>query len=63
MYRSRSCKPPRGGLADMCAKVVGGGLQEDGGFPIYLVIFERGWLKQNSVKVYGGGWLTRANTV
>ena len=53
----------------MCAKVVGGGLQEVGGFPIYFFIFERGRLKQNSVKVYGGGWLTRrgwltgANTV
>ena len=32
----------QGGLADMCAKVVGGGLQEGGGFPIYFFIFERG---------------------
>ena len=36
-----SCKSPRGGLADMCAKVVGGGLQEEGGFTIYFYIFER----------------------
>ena len=40
----------------MCAKVVGGGLQEKGGgFPIYFFIFERGWLKQNSVKVDAEG--------
>ena len=26
IYRIRSCKPPGGGLADMCAQVVGGGL-------------------------------------
>ena len=52
----------------MCAKVVGGGFQEGGGFPIAFFIFERGWLKRNSVKVYRGwltrrGLLTRANTL
>ena len=30
IYRTRSCKPPRGGLAGMCTKVVGGGLHERG---------------------------------
>ena len=32
-----------------------GGLQEGGGFPIYfyMYMFERGWLKRNSVKEYG----------
>ena len=42
----------------MCKSgTAGGGLQEGGGFPIYFYIFERGWLKQNSVKVhvYGVG--------
>ena len=29
-YRTRSCKPTGGVLADMCAKVVGGGLQGEG---------------------------------
>ena len=44
--------------ADMRAKVVRGGLQKGGGFPINFCIFERGWLKQNSVKVpYMGGGL------
>ena len=38
-----------GGLADMCAQVVGSG------FPINFFIFERGWLIHNSVKVYRGG--------
>ena len=42
MYRTRSCKPPRGGLAGKCAKVVGGGLHEWGGSTIYAFIFERG---------------------
>ena len=26
----------------MCAKVIGGGLQEGGGFPIYFFIFQKG---------------------
>ena len=38
----------------MCAKNGRGGLQEEGGFPIYFFIFERGWLIQNSVKIYWG---------
>ena len=48
----------RGGLAGKCAKVVGGVLHEGGGSTIYSFILERGWLKRNSVKRYGG-WLTR----
>ena len=39
----------------MCAKAVGGGLHEGGGVHIYSYIFEMGWLKQNSLKVYGVG--------
>ena len=29
--------------------------KKGGGFPMYFFIFGRGWLKLNSVKVYGGG--------
>ena len=43
------------GLADMCAKVVGGGLQEGRWLSYISLIFERGWLKQNSVQVNEGG--------
>ena len=37
----------------MCAKVVGGDLQEGSGFPIFLCIFERGWLKKILSKYMG----------
>ena len=53
----------------MYAKVVGGDLHEGGGSTIYSFIFERGWLKGNSVQRHGGGLLeeggrfTRASTV
>ena len=36
----------RGGLAEKCAKVVGGGLHEGGDSTIYSFIFERGWLRK-----------------
>ena len=36
-YRTRLCvSRPGGGLAGKCAKVVGGGLHEGGGFPLDL---------------------------
>ena len=64
MLSTKNTRYSRGGLADMCAKVVGGALQEGCGFPIHVCfyIFERECLKQNCVKVYWG-WLPRANTV
>ena len=45
----------RGGLAGQCAKVVRGDLHEGGGSTIhvYSFIFERGWLKENSVQRHG----------
>ena len=46
------CKPPAwGGLADMCAKMVGGGSTIIYRYKLYSFIFERGLLKGNSVKV------------
>ena len=33
-YRTLSCKLPQGGLAAVCAKLVGGDLHEGGGFPV-----------------------------
>ena len=53
MYRTRSCKrPTQGGLADMSAKVVGGGLQEGWWHSYIFFTFERGWLKGNVLRRY-----------
>ena len=43
--------------------MVGGGLHEGGGSTIYSYIFERGWLKGNSVQRNGGGLHERVRYV
>ena len=45
----------RSGLAGKYAKVVGGGLHKGGDSTIHCFIFEKWWLKGNSVQRHGGG--------
>ena len=49
----------QGGLADMCSKVLGGGLHEGGGSTIYSFIFERGRLKGNFVQRHGAAYTSQ----
>ena len=61
-YRTRSCKPPGGGLAGKCAKVVGGGLHEGGGSTIYSFFLEGGGLREILSKDMGVAYTSEYGT-